>query len=192
MGVAPILCVHAQNVFQDLKRLVKRQHQGTTHSSQLLWCFPGHGDIALYGPVYVTTACFHDGPARAADESPLAGQCRNCKWGLSWRQSALCFCFRMTTWKVTVLLFTRRAVHGSQHTYARSVHPSVCTHTDVRCSRGGEPSFASTHQKTNSHLGKICNGKKGKSCLFPLQENSASSQVDSSGNHSPYSYQPTK
>ncbi|KAF0026479.1 hypothetical protein F2P81_021216 [Scophthalmus maximus] len=39
--------------------------------------FPGYSDIALYGPVYVTAAHFHDGPPRTADESPLSGKCRN-------------------------------------------------------------------------------------------------------------------
>lgn len=48
------------------------------HSSHLLSLFfQGDSDITLYGPIYVTTAYFYDGPTYTADESPLSGQCWN-------------------------------------------------------------------------------------------------------------------
>ncbi|CAB1328442.1 unnamed protein product [Coregonus sp. 'balchen'] len=37
----------------------------------------GSGDIALYGPYYVTTAYIHDEPSHSADESSLHGKHRN-------------------------------------------------------------------------------------------------------------------
>lgn len=119
-------------------------HQLHTFLSSAVILFPGHGDIALYGPIYVTTACFHDGPAHTADESPLTGQCRNCKAASLSKNYAY---LRIMTQNVTLLIFTLFTVHGSQHTYARSIYPSVCTHTDISCTHGGKAFLYSSHIK---------------------------------------------
>ena len=59
-------------------------HQLHTLVSSALTFLLGDSDIALYGPIYVTTACFYDGPTHTADESPLYGQCRNGERTLHW------------------------------------------------------------------------------------------------------------
>ncbi len=120
-------------------------HQLHTFLSSAHTFLPGYSDIALYGPIYVTTACFHDGPARTADESPLSGQCRNGErpcmgsemsshiehiWESGVKRASL-NCKMFCVWFCFSLL--RCAVYCCQHSYARSVHPTVCTHADINC-----------------------------------------------------------
>lgn len=53
---------------------------GTTlHMPLICPLHPGYCDIALYGPLYVTTAHIYDDPTHAADGSPLSQQFRNSK-----------------------------------------------------------------------------------------------------------------
>lgn len=77
-------------------------HPLHTFLSSALTFLPGDSDIALYGPIYVTTAYFYDGPARTADESPLSGQCRDgerTSHGIS-NESRRCAYLRITSQKV--------------------------------------------------------------------------------------------
>lgn len=93
------------SMFRPSARILKTcKPAGATHSFQLLSWLPGHGDIALYGPIYVTTACFHDGPAGAADEPPLTGQCRSCKTASRLAKASRSFQNNQCE-KATVLLF---------------------------------------------------------------------------------------
>lgn len=97
---------------------------------------------------------------------------------------------------MTVFVFPSMAVHAGQHTYAGSIYPTVCTRADINCSCRGR---RITLQPVQCRLHFFCRyfkqqhiwGKKY--IVFSLfQENGAQTQVDSSGNHSPYSYQQTK
>lgn len=93
-------------------------------------------------------------------------------------------------WFVNSLIFHFLAVYGSQYSYARSIYPTVSTSADSHCSCGSMCS----NKIAASLLAKYFAPpqKKKLSYYSFFQENSGQSHVDSSGNHSPYSYQQTK